>query len=149
MGDEEKFADWFDDWCWDADYMNEIALTQLDLDPLIAPDLGWLSRYLPEKFTSSVGVLERLLAMPERFLELRELLTGDARIKYQEHLETQISEKERFLISMCEKNPAALGKNFGAAAETVRSEFSYLPESLLAEQEFCFLLASQHEPGPE
>lgn len=145
--DAKRFPDWYEHWCWDGDYVSEIAFTKINTPPTRYLDIDWLAPFLPDSFTGSVEVLEQILSKQFVREEIFQYLSGEARAKYRERRENHpstLTDTQRFNRILYERNTDLIRANRYVAAELVKSSVSYLPKSLLADRDFCFLLVKNH-----
>lgn len=146
--DIHKFTKWYEEWCWDPDYVTQIALAQIDKVSKSFLDIDWLAAYLPESFTGSVEILRKVKAWSFVSEGYFTYLSGDARLAQTQDYENtrnRLSPVERFNRGLYESNSELLRKAPFITAQLVRSNLSYLPNLLLNDRDYCFHLARNFE----
>ena len=144
--DEEKFPDWYGEWCWDADYVYEIAVVQSSLVSMGAYELDWLAAFLPNQFTGDPVLVEKLMPLLGYCgSDLTKQFTGEGRLKYQKlSAEKRLSPMEQFNRVVYERQTGLVELNPAVAAALVKAMESYLPATLLQDRDFCFKLVKEH-----
>lgn len=144
--DENKFPDWYEEWCWDADYVYEIAMSQCNRVMFRYTQLDWCQAFLPSRFTGDPVLVEKLmLSLGYYSSDLSKHLTGEGRLKYQElRDQKRLTLMERFNRAVYERQTGMVEINPAVAAELVKASESYLPATLLQNRDFCFKLVKEH-----
>lgn len=144
--DAKKFPDWYENWCWDADYVYEIAVAQSSSMSMGAHELDWLVAFLPNQFTGDPVLVEKLMPLLGYYnSDLTKQFTGEGRLKYQKlSTEKRLSLMEQFNRVVYERQTGLVEINPAVAAELVKARESYLPATLLQDRDFCFRLVKEH-----
>ena len=144
--DANRFPDWYEEWCWDADYVYEIAMSQFNHPMFRYSQLNWCKAFLPERFTGDPVLVEKLMPLLGYYdNDLTKQFTGEGRLKYQElSAEKRLSLMERFNRIVYERQTGLVEINLAVAAELVKARESYLPATLLQNRDFCFKLVKEH-----